>query len=353
MSVAARAWFLVEPKAPLVERELVIAAPGAAEAVIAIHGNGVCHTDLGFADGGVRTNHPLPLVLGHEAVGTVVAAGASFGSLIGKTVVVPAVLPCGECGLCRAGRGNACPQQKMPGNDIHGGFATHMLVPAQPLQVLAHTGGVDERLYSVVADALSTAWQATRRAQVQSGDLCVVVGAGGVGGFTIQVCAALGARVIALDVSPERLELMTAHGAHATVDTRGKSARDVRDEVQRHAKGFGLDPWRTRIFECAGTPSAQEVAFTLIGRGSTMVQVGFTPEKVSLRLSNLMAFDATVHGTWGCPPEQYPSVLELIAAHKIALEPFVEVRPMRDVNAVLDDMRAHKLRRRVALDPRL
>ena len=82
-------------------------------------------------------------------------------------------------------------------------------------------------------------------------------------------------------------------------------------------------------------------------------QVGFTPEKVSLRLSNLMAFDATVHGTWGCPPEQYPSVLELIAAHKIALEPFVEVRPMRDVNAVLDDMRAHKLRRRVALDPRL
>jgi 6-hydroxycyclohex-1-ene-1-carbonyl-CoA dehydrogenase len=241
----------------------------------------------------------------------------------------------------------------MPGNDIHGAFATHVLVPAGPLQLLPDTGDTDPRLYSVVADAVSTAWQATRRAGVKAGDLCAVVGAGGVGGFVIQVCAALGAKVVALDVSPDRLELISRHGAAATIDTRGKDARAVRDEVQRHARGFGIDPSRTRIFECAGVPAAQELAFGLLTRGAVMVQVGFTPEKLSLRLSNLMAFDAALHGTWGCPPDQYPHVLRLIAEGKVALAPFVEVRPMREVNAVLDDMRAHRLTRRVALDPRL
>lgn len=353
MTITAKAWFLVEPKAPLVERELPIPTPGPGEAVIEIWGNGLCHTDLGFADGGVRPNHPLPLVLGHEAVGKVVEAGDAFLHLIGKTVVVPAVLPCGECALCKAGRGNACPKQKMPGNDIHGAFATHMLVPARPLQVLPATGNVDVRMYSVVADAVSTAWQATRRAGVTEGDLCYVVGAGGVGGFTIQACAALGAKVVALDVSDERLELMSKYGAAATLNTRGKDVKAVREEASKLAKGFGIDPWKTRVFECAGLPATQEIAFSLLGRGATMVQVGFTPERVTLRLSNLMAFDATVHGTWGCPPEQYPEVLKLIAEGKIALAPFCEVRPLREVNAVLDDMRGHKLARRVTLDPRL
>ena len=94
---------------------------------------GLCHTDLGYADASVPTKKGIPIVLGHEAVGRVVAAGKNFESLVGSTVLVPAVLPCGECPFCLAGRGNACPNQKMPGNDINGGFSTHFLVPARPL----------------------------------------------------------------------------------------------------------------------------------------------------------------------------------------------------------------------------
>ncbi len=352
MPVTAKSWFLVEPKSSLEEREWELPAPGGAEALIEVLGNGLCHTDLGFADGEVRTNHPLPLVLGHEAVGRVLEAGPDFAHLVGKTVVVPAVLPCGDCDLCHAGHGNACPRQKMPGNDIHGAFSSHLLVPAGALQVLDAPGGVDVRHYGVVADAVSTAYQAALRAQVTPEDLVVVVGAGGVGGFAAQICAALGAKVVALDVDEERLALMARHGASATVHTAGKDARAVREEVQRHAKSWGLPSWRTKILECSGHPTAQETAFTLIGRRSTMVQVGFTTAKVTLRLSNLMAFDASVHGTWGCPPEAYPKVFELIAQGKLALEPFVVLRPLREVNAVLDDMRAHRLKRRVVLDPR-
>jgi 6-hydroxycyclohex-1-ene-1-carbonyl-CoA dehydrogenase len=353
MPTTAKSWFLIEPKAPLEEREWELPDPTPSEAVIEVWGNGVCHTDLGYADGSVRPTHALPLVLGHEAVGRVVSAGTAFSHLIGKVVVVPAVLPCGECELCRAGHGNACPKQKMPGNDIHGAFSTHMLAPARALQVLERKGEEDVRLFGVVADAVTTAYQAVVRGQVSPGDLAVVVGSGGVGAFATQICAAFGAKVIALDVNDARLSLMTQHGASATVLTAGKDARAVRDEVQRHAKGWGVPSWRTKILECSGHTSGQEIAFTLIGRRSVMVQVGFTTEKTTLRLSNLMAFDATIHGTWGCPPEDYAAVLELIAERKVALAPFVEVRPMREVNAVLRDMHDHKLSRRVVLDPRL
>jgi len=338
---------------PLVRRALSIRGPSAGEAVIEVLANGVCHTDLGYADGSVRPNHSLPLILGHEAVGRVVEAGSSFRDLLGKTVIVPAVLPCGECPLCQRGRGNACPHQKMPGNDIDGAFATHLLVPARPLVPVEQQPGLDLRWLSVVADAVSTAFQATRRADVSAGDLAIVVGAGGVGSFVVQVCAARGAKVVALDVNEERLALVARCGADATVSMQGREAREVRDEVQRLARAFGIESWSFKIFECAGVPASQQQAFALIGRASTMVQVGFTPEKTSLRLSNLMAFDATLFGTWGCPPEAYPQVLRLIYDGKIDLAPFVEVRPLSQVNAVLEDMRAHRLARRVSLDPHL
>jgi 6-hydroxycyclohex-1-ene-1-carbonyl-CoA dehydrogenase len=353
MAISADAWFLVEPKTPLVRRPLSIPAPNAHEAVVEILANGVCHTDLGFADGAVRPNRALPLVLGHEAVGKVVEAGSSARHLLDATVIVPAVLPCGECPLCQRGRGNACPHQKMPGNDIDGAFATHLLVPAKPLVKVEQHRGLDPRWLSVVADAVSTAFQATRRAEVGVGDLAIVTGAGGVGGFVVQICAALGAKVIAVDVSEERLAAAGRYGAHATVPLQGREVRDIKDEVQRYARRFGIESWAYKIFECAGVPASQQQAFALIGRASTLVQVGFTTEKTPLRLSNLMAFDATVHGTWGCPPEAYPEVLRLIYERKIYLEPFVEIRPMAQVNTVLDDMRAHRLVRRVSLDPRL
>ena len=338
---------------PLVHGAVSVRGPSAGEAVIEVLANGVCHTDLRYADGSVRPNHSLPLILGHEAVGRVVEAGSSVRHLLGKTVIVPAVLPCGECPLCQRGRGNACPHQKMPGNDIDGAFATHLLVPAKPLVPVEQQPGLDLRWLSVVADAVSTAFQATRRADVSAGDLAIVVGAGGVGSFVVQVCAARGAKVVALDVNEERLALVARCGADATVSMQGREAREVRDEVQRLARAFGIESWSFKIFECAGVPASQQQAFALIGRASTMVQVGFTPEKTSLRLSNLMAFDATLFGTWGCPPEAYPQVLRLIYDGKIDLAPFVEVRPLSQVNAVLEDMRAHRLARRVSLDPHL
>jgi len=280
-----------------------------------------------------------------------VEAGGKVGELEGRPVLVPAVLPCGACPFCLSGRSNACPSQRMPGNDVHGGFATHLLVPGAPLVPLDDApASVDLAELSVVADAVSTAYQAVRRAGLESGDLAVVVGTGGVGGFAVQIARALGARVFACDVSPERLAAVLEPGEHA-VDVTGRDVRDVRRELREVAREADIPSLRMRIFECSGTPAGQELAFGLLDRAATLVQVGFTPARIPLRLSNLMAFDATVHGTWGCPPEAYPAVLDLIYRGLIVLSPFIEQAPMSRLNALLEDMAAHRLTRRMVLRP--
>lgn len=355
MRVEAAAYFLESPGASLVRGALDITEPAPGQAVVEVLACGLCHTDLGFASGAVPTRHDLPLVLGHEVVGKVVEAGEGARHLVGKEVLVPAVLPCGECSFCRIGRGNACPKQKMPGNDIHGGFATHLQVPAGPLVPLELLTGdgdrIDPRALAVVADAVSTAYQAVRRSGLEGGDVAFVVGAGGVGNFILQIASAQGARTIACDTDPDRLRLAGEYGAGRTLDVRGLEPRELRRKVHAIAREWSIPSHAYRIFEASGTPEGQLAAYGLLARSATLVQVGYTEKSVQLRLSNLMAFDATVHGTWGCPPEAYPGILEMIAAGQITVEPFVDYAPMSELNHLLEEMAAHRLSRRMILDP--
>ena len=213
--------------------------------MVAIAGCGVCHTDLGYFYDGVRTNEPLPLALGHEISGHVVAAGAGAEGWLGKAVIVPAVLPCGECDLCRRGLAPICRRQKMPGNDIQGGFASHIVVPGRGLcavdEARLAAAGLTLADVSIVADALTTPYQAVRRAGVTPGSLAIVVGAGGVGGYCVQIAHAFGAKVVAIDVDDAKLEAISQHGAALTLDAartrrQGDQGRDRRvREAERAA----------------------------------------------------------------------------------------------------------------------
>lgn len=352
MGFSAQAWWLLAPGQPLVQRELWLQEPGPGQALVEVLACGLCHTDLGYADGSVPPKHALPLVLGHEVVGTVLAAGEGAEHLIGQSVIVPAVLPCGNCTFCKADRANACPKQVMPGNDDHGGFSTHLLVPAAPLQPVGKLALGDVRALSVVADAVSTAWQAVRRAQLQAGDVAFVVGSGGVGSFVVQIAKALGAAVVALDTSEARLASALSLGADVGVAVAGRPGKDVKAEAQGFAKKRGVDSLNWRIFECSGSAAGQQLAWSLLGRCATYVQVGYCAQPVELRLSNLMAFDGTALGTWGCPPDQYPPVLDLIASGQVQLAPLVEYAPMSQVNELLGAMAGHQLTKRMVLDPR-
>ena len=133
--------------------------PGKDEVVIEIAGCGVCHTDLGYFYDGVRTNHELPLALGHEISGRVIAAGVGAKDWMNKAVIIPAVIPCGTCDLCRRGKETICRNQVMPGYDIQGGFGSHINVPAFGLCAVDETRLMQASLtlpdLSVIADAVT------------------------------------------------------------------------------------------------------------------------------------------------------------------------------------------------------
>ncbi|MCK6526848.1 6-hydroxycyclohex-1-ene-1-carbonyl-CoA dehydrogenase [Myxococcota bacterium] len=351
MAIEAVGWYAHQGSTSLERGALPIPSPGPGEVVLKTLACGLCHTDLGYASGKVAPRHPLPLVLGHEIVGTVVEVGEGCADLLGTSVLVPAVMPCGRCAFCAAGRGNACPRQKMPGNDIHGGFATHVLLPGAPLVRLEGFASGSILALSVVADAVSTAWQAVARAGVREGDLVVVVGAGGVGGFAVQIASALGARVIACDVREGPLALAQAYGADTVIQVAGDDTRTVRSTVGALGREWGIPSFRHVILECSGTAAGQTLAYGILGPASQVVFVGYTIDRVSVRLSNLMAYDATAHGTWGCPLEAYPSVLDMVRTGKVKLDPFVEEGPMAEINDYLGRMADHRLERRMVLLP--
>jgi 6-hydroxycyclohex-1-ene-1-carbonyl-CoA dehydrogenase len=337
--------------APLEIRDLPDPHPGESDVVVRVAGCGVCHTDIGFWKDGVPTKKALPLTLGHEVAGVVVEAGSAARHLRDREVIVPAVIPCGACDLCASGRGNICRRQLMPGNDIDGGFAEYLVVPARGLCPVTDRGPYGLADLSVVADAVTTPYQAVVRSGLTAGDFALVVGVGGVGTYCAQIAAALGARVVAIDVDDDRLAAVAPHGPGLTINSATCEFKELRQRIRRQAQIWGCPEHGWKIFECSGHPGGQETAFGLLTYASTLMVIGFTLAKVALRLSNAMAFDATIQGTWGCKPELYPSALALVTSGKITLTPFIERFPMSTGPDVVRRVAEHAIARRAILVP--
>ena len=351
-------WQMVDPKKPLQRVETPLPTPGKGEVLLKVVGCGVCHTDLGFYYDGVRTKSPLPLTLGHEIAGMVAAAGPGAERWSGKAVIVPAVMPCGECDVCGRRFGNICASQKMPGNDIQGGFATHIVVPAAQLCEVplgsdgkpAGSSGVSLAELSVVADALTTPYQAIHESGLTDQDTAIFVGVGGVGGFGVQIAKAMGALVLAIDVDPQKLEAISAYADQA-FNAREMPFKDLRKAVSDAVKAKGRRRTEWKIFETSGTAAGQQTAFGLLTYGSYLAVVGFTMDSVNLRLSNLMAFHATARGNWGCVPEHYPAALDLVLSGKVKLGPFVKTFPLDQINDVFEMVHGRKIRERPIMVP--
>lgn len=325
----------------------------AGEALVEIKGCGVCHTDISYFYMGVPTEHKPPLTLGHEISGVVVAGPSE---LIGKEVVVPAVMPCNNCEICKSGRSNRCLSQKMPGNSlgIYGGFASHIPVPAADLCIVGERGSMPLEHLSVVADAVTTPYQAGVRGRIGPGDRVIVIGAaGGVGSFMTQVAKGMGAStVIGIDLNDEKLKTMLGYGADFTVNPRGKSTKEVKEAIKAYCKEVNIPSnYGWKIFEVTGAKAGQELALALLSFVGTLVVVGYGTDETSYMLSRLMAFDAELIGTWGCPPQAYPKVLEMCLDGRIKLDAFVETRPMSEIREVFEAAHHGELKKRVILVP--
>ena len=344
-------WQMVEP-GKLQRTSIPMPQLSAEEALVEVAGCGVCHTDLSYFYDGVPTVNAPPLTLGHEISG-VVAAGP--GELVGKKVIVPAVMPCNKCDICAQGRGNRCLKQKMPGNSlgIYGGFSTHIPVPAEHLCVIDQAK-LPLSHYAVVADAATTPYQAATRAQIKDGDLVVITGAaGGVGVYMTQIAKALGAGVVVgIDVVQAKLERSLQFGADHVINAKGKDLKAIKGEFNDICKKAGVSKnvgWK--IFECTGVGAGQEIALSLLSFIGKLIIVGFGMQKNTYQLSRLMAFDAEIIGTWGCKPEYYPAVLAMVQDGRVQIEPFLETKPMSRIQEVFEQQHSGLFDKRQVLEP--
>ncbi len=320
------------------------------EVLVKVSGCGVCHTDLSFWYFGVPTRHALPLALGHEISGIVVEGPPEW---MNKKVIIPAVLPCGECELCEKDRSNICQNQLMPGNDFDGGFASHVKVPFRFLCPVDNAVLEKYSLsqLSVIADAVSTPYQVITKSGIAEGDFAIVIGIGGVGIYAALIAKIKGAKVLAIDIDSQKLETARQNGVDAILNVKDMGIKDIKGKVKEISKELGVSPYLWKIFEMSGTKAGQELGFALLSFASTMSVVGFTLEKLEVRLSNLMAFDAQLIGTWGCKPELYPEVLELVSSGKLNISQFVEIFPMSKIKEVFKNTLEHKYTKRSILVP--
>ena len=143
--------------------------------------------------------------------------------------------------------------------------------------------------------------------------------------------AAAGARVVAIDIDDAKLASIAEYGAALTLNSRALDTKAIKSAIAAFAKEQGLRATEWFIFECSGTAAGQLLAYGLLVHGATLSVVGFTMDKVEVRLSNLMAFDARALGNWGCPPEYYPAALDLVLDGRIQVKPFVEALRKRAV----------------------
>ncbi len=306
--------------------------PGPGEVLVRVAACGVCHTDLHYLDHGVPTFKRPPLILGHEASGTVEAVGEGVSEFkAGDRVLLPAVLSCGRCFFCRTGRENICQSMVMVGNHVDGAYAEYISAPAKDLFRLPEEIPLEEG--SIIADAITTPYHAVvNRARVKPGDTVVVLGCGGVGLNVVQVAAAVGGVVIAVDLLDQKLEWARRLGAAETINAR---AEDVPRKV-RQLTGGGADI----AIEAIGNPATMEQAFASLRTGGRLVIVGYSDQNMALNAARTMFREMEVVGSLGCRPVDYPKVIELARRGKIQVAPLVTARfPLEGINEAFDLLR--------------
>jgi 6-hydroxycyclohex-1-ene-1-carbonyl-CoA dehydrogenase len=297
---------------------------------------GLCHTDLHYIDHEVPTVKPPPLILGHEAAGIVALVGPTVTGIgEGDRVLLPAILTCGQCAACRYGRENICQNMRMFGNDVDGAFAEYVKSPAKDVFILPAEIPLIEG--SIIADAVTTPYHAVKnRAEVRPGDSVVVYGCGGVGLNVVQFANLAGGKVIAVDVSDEKLAWARQLGATFTLNPHqeGDIARAV-----RKLTGGGADI----AIEAIGNPTTMREAFSTLHPGGRLVVVGYSNHEVALNAGRIMYREMEIRGSLGCRPVDYPRVIDLVRSGRVQVEPLVTARfPLAEINAGLETLRQGK-----------
>jgi L-iditol 2-dehydrogenase len=288
-------------------------SPGPSELKLKVHNCSTCGTDLKIFRHGHHHIDP-PRVIGHEIAGQVVEAGAETeGWAAGDRVQVIAAIPCGECPECRRGWMTICPNQKSMGYHFEGGFAEYMIVPQSVLKVDGVNRIPESLSYAEasVAEPLACVLNGQQWAQVGSGDVVVVVGAGPIGCLHVRLARARGAEAVYLvELSRQRLDMAAAlikpDAAICSADA------DPIQEVLRLTDGRGADV----VITAAAAGKAQEDALQMTARHGRISFFGGLPKDNPIIAldSNLVHYrELTILGANGSSPDHNKRALAMIA----------------------------------------
>jgi alcohol dehydrogenase, propanol-preferring len=325
---------------PLQLQEVETPVPGPGEILVRIEASGLCHTDIHAAHGDWPVKPAPPFVPGHEGVGIVEALGTGVTEVVlGDRVAVPWLgYACGTCEHCVSGWETLCTKQRNTGYSVDGGFAEY--VKASAAFVVRVPEGVDPLDAAPLTCAGVTTYKAVKLSGARSSDLVAVFGIGGLGHLAVQYARIAGARVVAVDLQDDKLELARELGAEFTVNA---SSEDPAAAIQ--ALG-GADA----AIALAVVPKALRDAYGALKRGGTLVFVGLPADNdVEIPIFETVLNGITIVGSIVGTRNDLREVFELHASGRTRV--IREERPLEEVNQAMADVEAGRVPARVVLTP--
>lgn len=300
--------------------------PGPDEVLVRIAACGICGSDVHGMDGSTGRRCP-PIIMGHEAAGTIVAIGSSVsGWECGSRVTFDSTVYCGCCGYCRDGRVNLCEQRRVLGVSCedyrrHGAFAEYVAVPQHILYRLPENLSFEE---AAMVEPVSIAVHAVSRAYVRQGDTALVVGSGMIGLLIVQVLRARGCRsIIAVDIDEQRLAMAGRFGAHVLLNA---NEVNVPETVREYGGGHGADV----SFEAVGTGPTLMDAIQSVRKGGSVTLVGNLTSIAEVPLQAIVTRELSLQGSCASCGE-YPECLRLMAEGAIDVAPLISaVAPLEE-----------------------
>ena len=280
---------------------------GTKEVLIAVKACGICGSDVHGMDGSTGRRRP-PIIMGHEAAGTIAEVGADVREWRdGDRVTFDSTISCGVCAYCQQGRVNLCDNRRVLGVSCEdyrqdGAFAGYISVPAN---ILYRLPGALSFEHAAMAEAVCVAAHAVGRANLSPEDTVVVIGTGMIGLLVVQVLRLSGCRIIAVDIDKTRLDLAHAFGAHETICSGDANALD---DIRACTGGAGADV----AFEVVGADPTVRLAMESLRKGGTAVLVGNVTPHVAFPLQLAVTRELSILSSCASAGE-YPRVLDWLA----------------------------------------